>query len=64
MEELKSNLTTADAVQELQQKLLSRAKSNIDFRFYALYDKLYRKDVLRKAWEKVKANQGAEGIDG
>lgn len=63
MEELKSNLTTTDTVQELQQKLLSKAKSNIGFRFYALYDKLYRKDVLRKAWEKVKANQGAEGID-
>lgn len=64
MEELKSNLTTTDRVQELQQKLLSKAKSNIGFRFYALYDKLYRRDVLSKAWEKVKANQGAEGIDG
>lgn len=64
MEELKSNLTTTDTVQELQQKLLSKAKSNIGFRFYALYDKLYRKDVLRVAWETVKANKGAEGIDG
>lgn len=64
MEEMKSDLTTTDTVQELQQKLLSKAKSNIGFRFYALYDKLYREDVLRKAWEKVKANQGAEGIDG
>jgi len=64
LEELKSNLTTTDTVQELQQKLLSKAKSNMGFRFYALYDKLYRKDVLRKAWGKVKANQGAEGMDG
>ena len=64
MEELKSDLTTTDTVQELQQKLLSKAKSNIGFRFYALYDKLYRRDVLRKAWEKVKANKGVEGIDG
>ena len=64
MEELKSNLTTTDTVQELQQKLYQKAKSNIGFRFYALYDKLYRKDVLRKSWEKVKANQGVEGIDG
>jgi len=64
LEELKSNLTTTDTVQELQQKLYQKAKSNIGFRFYALYDKLYRKDVLRKSWEKVKANQGVEGIDG
>src|SRR3989338_2403174 len=64
LEELKSNLTTTDTVQELQQKLLSKAKSNIGFRFYALYDKLYRKDVLMKAWDKAKANRGVEGIDG
>lgn len=64
MEELKNNLTTTDTVQELQRKLYQKAKSNIGFRFYALYDKLYRKDVLRKAWEKVKANQGVDGIDG
>ncbi len=60
---MENNLTTTDTVQELQQKLYHKAKSNADFRFYALYDKLYRKDVLRKAWEKVKANKGAEGID-
>lgn len=64
MEELKSNLTTTDAVQELQRKLLQKAKSQPGFRFYALYDKVYRIDVLSKAWERVKSNKGASGIDG
>lgn len=64
MEELKSNLTTTDTVQELQRKLLQKAKSNAGFRFYARYDKVYRMDVLRKAWEKVKSNKGASGVDG
>lgn len=41
-----------------------QAKSQPNFRFYALYDKVYRKDILIKAWEKVKANHGAPGIDG
>ncbi len=61
---LASNLTTADKVQELQRKLYLKAKSQTNFRFYALYDKIYRKDVLIKAWQKVKANHGAPGIDG
>jgi len=64
LEELKSNLTTTDTVQELQRKLLQKAKSNTGFRFYALYDKVYRIDVLGKAWERVKSNKGASGIDG
>lgn len=64
MEELKSNLTTTDLVQELQRKLYLKAKSNANFRFYAPYDKVYRIDVLSRAWEKVKANKGASGVDG
>ena len=63
MEELKSNLTTTDAVQELQRKLFQKAKSQLSFRFYALYDKVYRIDVLSKAWERVKSNKGASGVD-
>ena len=64
MEELRSNLTTTDTVQELQRKLYLKAKSNANFRFYALYDKIYRIDVLSKAWERVRANRGASGVDG
>jgi len=56
-------LITTDKVQELQKKLYQRAKSNAKFRFYALYDKVYRKDVLNKAWAKVKANRGSAGVD-
>jgi len=63
LEELKSDLTTTDTVQELQQKLHQKAKSNADFRFYALYDKIYRKDILRRSWERVKSNNGASGVD-
>ena len=59
-----NNLTNTDKVQELQRKLYLKAKSQPDFRFYALYDKIYRKDVLIKAWEKVRANHGSPGIDG
>ncbi len=57
------DLRTTDKVQELQRKLYQKAKSDIKFRFYALYDKVYRKDVLLKAWNKVKRNNGACGID-
>ena len=64
MDELKSGLTTTDTVQELQRKLFQKAKSNAGFRFYALYDKIYRIDVLNKAWERVKSNKGASGVDG
>lgn len=63
MEELKSYLITTDTVQELQRKLLQKAKSNTGFRFYALYDKVYRMDVLNKAWERVKSNKGVSGVD-
>jgi len=61
---LVNDLRTTDKVQELQRKLYLKAKSNADLRLYALYDKVYRTDVLRKAWERVKANKGAAGIDG
>lgn len=59
-----NSLTTTDTVQELQRKLYQKAKSNANFRFYALYDKVYRMDVLRKGWERVKVNKGASSVDG
>jgi len=57
------SLTTPESVQTLQAALHDKAKKSPDFRFYALYDKVYRKDVLTFAYESCKANGGAAGVD-
>jgi retron-type reverse transcriptase len=57
-------LATPASVQKLQTALHGKAKESPSFRFYALYDKVYRKDVLAFAYECCRANGGAAGVDG
>lgn len=58
----KANNTT-DKVRELQMKLHLAAKARPNRRFHALYDKVWRLDILEAAWRRVKANRGAAGVD-
>ena len=51
-------------VRQLQRKLYLKAKQEREFRFYILYDKIYRWDILVLAWHRVKQNAGSAGIDG
>jgi RNA-directed DNA polymerase len=54
---------TRDKARELQRTLYRAAKASPERRFHALYDKVYREDVLLRAWQEVKANAGAAGVD-
>lgn len=58
------NLTTPPSVQKLQSALHAKAKEESGYRFYLLYDKVYRADVLEFAYRCCKANKGAAGVDG
>lgn len=58
------NLATPEKIRELQRKLYSKAKAEPEFRFYQLYDKIWREDILAYAWALARSNRGAPGVDG
>lgn len=58
------SLETPISIRTVQRKLYRKAKQQPDFRFYLLYDKIYREEILSHAYALVRANQGAAGVDG
>ena len=58
------NLTTPKSVQKLQKALHAKAKAEAGYRFYALYDKISREDILAHSYAQCRSNKGAPGVDG
>ena len=58
------NLATPKSVQKLQMALHAKAKAEAGYRFYALYDKIFRDDILAHAYAQCRSNKGAPGVDG
>jgi RNA-directed DNA polymerase len=61
---LAMSLTTPEKIETFQRKLYAKAKAEPGFRFYQLYDKVYRADILAHAYALAEANKGAAGVDG
>jgi RNA-directed DNA polymerase len=58
------NLSTPKSVQKLRKALHAKAKAEAGYRFYALYDKISREDILAHAYAQCRSNKGAPGVDG
>src|SRR5215470_6796105 len=58
------SLATPEKIRIFQRKLYRKAKAEPEYRFYLLYDKICREDILRHAYDLARANAGAPGVDG